>query len=237
MLLSKTNKGIGVIHGDIKPQIVLVFKDSISRKITVKVANFGYSTLTMGNSGNVLLPKPRPWNAPEHHPGGFEAHEAKKMDVYSFGMLCLWALFGDRLLDFPQTTAGGVTGLVPFDVPFFLSRPTFPECLKGGDMLVYIANHLGSMPDLDVECTICLKEIFSLTLPHCPRKTDVRSCKNNWSFGLEKVSFTKANLKASLKVQNQAYRASANTVGYNEPVCSGPTVESVDGLAFESLLK
>ena len=174
MLPSKCNKDIDIIHGDIKPQNVPVFKGAITRRITVKVANFGYSTLTMGDSGNVLLPKPRPWNAPEHHPGGFEAHEAKKMDVYSFGMLCFWALFGNRLLDFPQTAADGITGLIPFNFPFFLSRPSFLERLKGEDRLVYIANHLlGSMPDLDVECTICLKEIFSLTLPYCPGK---RTC-------------------------------------------------------------
>ena len=90
----KSDKNIGVVHGDIKPQNVLVFKDAITRKITVKVADFGYSTLTVGESGMVFLPKSRPWNAPEHHFGGFIAQEAKKTDVYSFGMLCLWLLFG-----------------------------------------------------------------------------------------------------------------------------------------------
>ena len=74
----KSNKDIGVVHGDIKPQNVLVFKDAITRKITVKVADFGYSTLTVGESGKVFLPKSRPWNAPEHHFGEFEAQEAKK---------------------------------------------------------------------------------------------------------------------------------------------------------------
>jgi serine/threonine protein kinase len=49
----KSDKDIGVVHGDIKPQNVLVFKDAITRKITVKVADFGYSTLTVGESGKV----------------------------------------------------------------------------------------------------------------------------------------------------------------------------------------
>ena len=170
----KSDKNIGVVHGDIKPQNVLVFKDIFTTKITVKVADFGYSTFTMGKSGKVLLPKSRPWNAPEHHFGEFEAHEAKKTDVYSFGMLCLWVLFGNRLSDFPQTTADGVTGLISFDVPSFRGRRTLLECLKDEGRLEYIANQLlGSMPGFDVKCAIRLKEIFSLTLPHNPGK---RAC-------------------------------------------------------------
>ena len=93
---------IGVVHGGIKPQNVLVFKDAITRKITVKVADFGYSTLTVGESGKVFLPKSRPWNAPEHHFGEFNAQEAKKTDVYSFCMLCLWLLFGNRLSELSE---------------------------------------------------------------------------------------------------------------------------------------
>ena len=136
-----SDEDIGVVHGDIKPQNVLVFKDAITRKTTVKVADFGYSTLTAGESGMVFLPKSRPWNAPEHHFGGFEAHEAKKTDVYSFGILCLWVIFG----------------------------PTLLERLKDEDSAEYIANSLvESMPGLNVEYRFRLKEVFSLTLPHNP---------------------------------------------------------------------
>ena len=183
VLLVKSDKDVGVIHGDIKPQNVLVFKDAITGKITVKVADFGYSTLTVGESGKVLLPKSRPWNAPKHHFGKFKVQEAKKTDVYSFGMLCLWILFGNHLSNFQQTTADGVTGFISFDIPFF-GRPTLLECLKYEDRLEGIANHLlGSMPDLNVdsEYAICLKEIFSLTLPHNPGK---RTCNLEIVIGL-----------------------------------------------------
>ena len=125
---------------------MLVFKDAITRKTIVKVTDFGYSTLTVGGSGMVLLPKSSPWNAPEHHFGEFEAYAAKKTDVYSFGVLCLWVMFG----------------------------PTLLERLKDGDRAECIANqHVESMPSLDVEYRICLREIFSLTLPHNPGK---RTC-------------------------------------------------------------
>ena len=150
---------------------MLVFKDATTGEITVKVADFGYSTLTVGESGKVILPKSRPWNAPEHHFGEFNAQEAKKADVYSFGMLCLWLLFGDRLSDIPQTTADGAAGLISFDVPPFFGGPTLLERLKDEGGLEHIANHLvESMPGLDVEYRIRLKDIFSLALPHNPGK-------------------------------------------------------------------
>ena len=155
---------------------MLVFKDPITKEITVKVADFGYSTPTVGKAGKVLLPKSRPWNAPEHHFGEFEVQEAKKTDVYSFGMLCLWILFENRLSNFQQTTADGTTGFISFDIPFFRSPPTLLECLKNEDRLEGVANHLlGSLPGLNVdsEYTIRLKDIFSLTLPHNPEK---RTC-------------------------------------------------------------
>ncbi|KAF8544152.1 kinase-like domain-containing protein, partial [Trichophaea hybrida] len=82
-----------IIHGDIKPQNVLIFKDATG-KTTVKVADFGYSTLAAGEAENICLPKSKPWNAPEHHFGEFTTHNAKLTDVYSFGMLCLWVVSG-----------------------------------------------------------------------------------------------------------------------------------------------
>jgi len=47
-----------VVHGDIKPQNVLVFDDATG-KTTVKMADFGCSTLAASNAVNVLLPKLR----------------------------------------------------------------------------------------------------------------------------------------------------------------------------------
>ena len=150
---------------------MLVSKDPTTRKITAKVADFGYCTLTMGESGKVSLPKPRLWIAPEHHFGEFKTLEAKKTDVYSFGMLCLWFLFGSRLSDILQTMEYGTAELIPFYAPL-AGRPTFLELLKYEDRVEDIVNNVGSMPDLN-EYRILLKNIFSLTLPLGPGK---RTC-------------------------------------------------------------
>jgi serine/threonine protein kinase len=82
---------VGIIHGDIKPQNVLVFKDD-SGSYTAKMADFGFATLAMGD-GLINIAISQPWNAPEHHYRGFKLSEAMKTDIYSFGMLCLWLLF------------------------------------------------------------------------------------------------------------------------------------------------
>jgi serine/threonine protein kinase len=167
--ISKSNIDADVIHGDIKPQNVLVFKDATGT--TVKVADFGYSTLAAGESGKVLLPKSRPWNAPEHHFGEFDVFEAKKTDVYSFGLLCLWVLLAHSLPDIPQTTAEGATELISFDASH--SPCTVLEQLKNEDKLEAIANqYMETVPmaDLNAEQRIHLKQFFSSTITFDPKK-------------------------------------------------------------------
>ncbi|KAF2808305.1 kinase-like protein [Mytilinidion resinicola] len=81
-----------IIHGDIKPQNVLMFKDGPGA-YTAKVADFGFSTHFRGEKDLINITTSVPWNAPEHHGRAFYPQDAKAMDVYSFGMLCLWLLF------------------------------------------------------------------------------------------------------------------------------------------------
>ena len=158
-----------MIHGDIKPQNVLVYKDTTS-KATVKVADFGYSTLATGEAlatgggatGRVFLPKSRPWNAPEHHFGEFTTTGAKKTDVYSFGMVCLWVLFG-------SAHSESMPEIVSFDGS---NGPRTPlEQLKDSDELETIANKfIDSIPlaGFSTEHRIRLKEFFNLTVQLSP---------------------------------------------------------------------
>jgi len=83
---------LGIIHGDIKPQNVLIFEDK-SNYYVGKVADFGYSSWFASDNDFVKLPYSEPWHAPEYHHRAITALQAKKMDIYSFGMVCLWLLF------------------------------------------------------------------------------------------------------------------------------------------------
>ena len=83
---------IGVIHGDIKPDNVLVFATGENNGYVAKVTDFGYSTVFSGDAP-IWMPKSGYWTAPEHHHRAFTPTNAKKMDAYSLGMLCLWMLW------------------------------------------------------------------------------------------------------------------------------------------------
>jgi serine/threonine protein kinase len=58
-----------------------------------KVADFGYSSWFANDNELVIMPKSQYWTAPEWHHRGFAIADAMKMDIYSFGILCLWLLF------------------------------------------------------------------------------------------------------------------------------------------------
>src|SRR5271155_2852484 len=88
-------RNIDIIHGDIKPDNILILRDD-SSKYLAKVTDFGYSARFAGN-GCINMPASLHWNSPESDGCEFTFTEAQKMDAYSFGMLCLWFLFGERL--------------------------------------------------------------------------------------------------------------------------------------------
>ncbi|KAK7422181.1 hypothetical protein QQZ08_009649 [Neonectria magnoliae] len=86
----------GIIHGDIKPQNVLLFSDKGNP--VAKLSDFGFSVFASTKS--LKLGGTTPWKAPE-----IEARQehtlsqAKRTDLFSFGMLCLWVLFWRELCE------------------------------------------------------------------------------------------------------------------------------------------
>jgi serine/threonine protein kinase len=65
--------------------------------IVAKVADFGFATVASRNKVDVAISTP--WVAPEvgSRDDGHTLEQAKKTDVYSFGMLCLWLIFREKL--------------------------------------------------------------------------------------------------------------------------------------------
>ena len=85
----------GIIHGDLKPKNVLIFKDE-QELFVARVMDFGCSTRHCNDNDLVMIrEKSIPWNDPEihHRLGAVSALRAKKMDIYSLGVLCLWVIF------------------------------------------------------------------------------------------------------------------------------------------------
>ncbi|KAL9102017.1 MAG: hypothetical protein Q9163_002793 [Psora crenata] len=89
-----------IVHGDVKCENVLMFeKDEHDGpggpenfRLYCKLTDFGVSRLP---SGELVLGGSRPWQAPECFRGAYlKIEEAKRTDIYSFGML-LWRVFLD----------------------------------------------------------------------------------------------------------------------------------------------
>jgi serine/threonine protein kinase len=93
---------LAIVHGDIKPDNVLVFEVGTDRYVA-QVADFGYSSFVARGDDVINMPGSQPWAAPEYHHRGFTGSQAIQMDTFSFGMLCMWILFYD-VKDFPEET-------------------------------------------------------------------------------------------------------------------------------------
>jgi serine/threonine protein kinase len=71
------------------------------------VTDFGFSCFNGTDEDLVQVTRTEPWEAPEWHYRYFKLRDAKKMDIYSFGLLCLWLFFRDETLvelDLPSIT-------------------------------------------------------------------------------------------------------------------------------------
>ena len=102
------------MHRDIKPHNILIF-EHIPGEYVAKVSDLGYSVQLDCDDTLVRMPLSKPWNAPEWHHRGHCFPEIVKMDLYSYGMVCLWLLFGqeclDRGINFDVSTPSACRGL------------------------------------------------------------------------------------------------------------------------------
>jgi serine/threonine protein kinase len=126
----------------------LVFKNDSSSYIA-KVADFGYSHQCTNDNDLVGMPVSKPWNAPEWHHRAFKPSDAAKMDVYSFGMTCLWILFREDE-KYPSLNS--------------------LEELKSKDTLHVLARQFTALTGLHDDRKCDLDLFFNLTLVYDPKK-------------------------------------------------------------------
>jgi serine/threonine protein kinase len=90
---------VGVVHGDLKPENILIFP-AANGQLVPRITDFGYSFISIGEDDLVLLPESGIWAAPECEGRGCLLQDAKKIDWYSFGLLCIFVLFSDAFDSF-----------------------------------------------------------------------------------------------------------------------------------------
>lgn len=177
-----------IVHGDVKCENVLIFEegdDSIGSnsehlKLVGKLTDFGVLRL---EDGGLMLGGSRPWQAPEFsRTAYFKIEEAKRTDIYSFGML-LWRVFLDGD---PFKSLGEIEGKTPKEKR--QSRNDAIAALKEGDNLVqHVCVSLAlsenfTRPQLEMLC-----EIIGITLIKDPSRRELDMARiirlltpNNW---------------------------------------------------------
>lgn len=88
----RAKSSLEFIHGDIKPSNILVFK-SAAGSYTARVTDFGYSTRFLSENHDFKMSGTFPWEAPEHSSDKVKPRQARSMDAFSYGMVCVWLLF------------------------------------------------------------------------------------------------------------------------------------------------
>ena len=135
------------------------------------MADFGFATCCCGENDLIIMPKSEPWNAPEHHHRLHLLAQARKMDVYSYGMLCFWFIF-----------EAGVPGSLPLlspsnsDLGQFLSFENWQSennllqnwKYSSDQLLEYIMFLIESDQCLNSSLKASLTRFFMSTLPFHP---------------------------------------------------------------------
>jgi serine/threonine protein kinase len=152
-----------------KPENILVTKLQEGGVCEICVTDFGYSSF----GTLVKVPRSPPWEAPEWHPRWFNLENAKRMDIYSFGLLCLWLILSGESLEF--------TGFPSINIDLAFPAPhesnqlnPMTKCLQemkaSGKLLDSVLNLISQKQEIPEQTRSRLEEVFTLALTHDTEK-------------------------------------------------------------------
>lgn len=136
----------------------------------------------MNEDEYIMLPRSSPWSAPELH-FRCKPAQARKMEVFSYGMLCLWVMFEEYL---------SAKAILPQEAlwaeQYFQNKGERVDCLnvlqelKNEDKLALLARQLVTTEqDLDDSKKQALQEFFSASL-RCRPDERAADLKQAFSF-------------------------------------------------------
>lgn len=95
------------MHGDIKPQNVLIFEEK-SEKYCAKLIDFGNSARYPDDSHEIEMYGSEAWAAPEYQSGALRNQsEGIEADLFSLGLLYFWLIFQRNIVGNPPAPSKG----------------------------------------------------------------------------------------------------------------------------------
>jgi serine/threonine protein kinase len=159
---------LGIVHGDIKPHNVLIFQDELGA-FRAKITDFGYSTCYFHENDLIQLPKSMPWNAPEYNGLGVTPAQARKMDIFSLGILFFWLIFERYLSNVEPFPEEAQWASLSFEHSHVNRLQDLLEDFKRKDKLVLLAHQLLSADeDVHHETKQELMHLFNASLATNP---------------------------------------------------------------------
>lgn len=170
---------VDIVHGDLKPENILIFQDE-KDVYSAKVSDFGYSTRFFKPDDVCPMPRSRPWDAPEHHFNMFNMSDARKMDIFSFGLVCCWILFEKylaRVATLPASLQWAEDLLAPKS-SLDCSKESISELKRLKKILAFAEQLLITDDDLEAEPKAAMLKFLraSLVYEQDLRSHDLHAC-------------------------------------------------------------
>ena len=156
-----------VVHGDIKPDNVLVFNSSTPDEYGIKVTDLGCSSFGIKEDDLVKLPQSEPWEAREYHKRWFSLKAAKRMDVYSFGLFVLWLFFHKERFTYREDVE---TKLGEAFETGTMACEALQSSKDDGTILSYALDLVAKSPHLSDDARLILQQVFNLSLQWDPNR-------------------------------------------------------------------